>query len=151
VFICVGGGGLIGGAGTALKQLSPRTRIIGVWPAASTCMLDSLKAGEIIETPESDTLSDGSSGAIEPGSVTFPICQAVIDETLTVSEVEIARAMHRIAEGERWIVEGSAGVALAGLIQTADAWRGKKVAVVLCGRNVALPTFLGAMELGRAA
>ncbi|QNQ09612.1 threonine/serine dehydratase [Sphingomonas alpina] len=147
VFICVGGGGLIGGVGTALKQLSPKTRIIGVWPAASTCMLDSLKAGEIIETPESDTLSDGSSGAIEPGSVTFPICQAVIDETLTVSEVEIARAMRRIAEGERWIVEGSAGVALAGLIQTAEAWRGKKVAVVLCGRNVALPTFLGAMEL----
>ena len=149
IFICVGGGGLIGGVGTAMKTLSPGTRIVGVWPEASTCMLDSLKAGHIIETPEYDTLSDGSTGAIEPGSVTFPICQTVIDETMTVSEIEIARGMRRIAEAERWMIEGSAGVAVAGLIKTAEAWRGKKVAVVLCGRNVALSTFLGAMELGR--
>jgi threonine dehydratase len=145
VFVCVGGGGLIGGAGTALKALNPRTRVIGVWPAASTCLLDSLKAGEIIETPEQPTLSDGSAGAVEPGSVTFPICQDVIDETLTVTEDEIARAMRRIAEGERWMVEGAAGVAVAGLVQAAERYRGKKVAAVLCGRNVTLETFLGAM------
>jgi threonine dehydratase len=145
VFVCVGGGGLIGGAGTALKALNPRTRVIGVWPTASTCLLDSLKAGEIIETPEQPTLSDGSAGAVEPGSVTFPICQDVIDETLTVTEDEIARAMRRIAEGERWMVEGAAGVAVAGLVQAAERYRGKKVAAVLCGRNVTLETFLGAM------
>jgi len=149
VFICVGGGGLMGGTGTALKHLNPRIKIVGVWPKASTCMLDSLNAGKIIETPEFDTLSDGSSGAIEPGSVTFPICQQVIDEKLTVSEVEIARAMRRIAEAEHWIVEGASGVALAGLVQRAADYRGQKVAVVLCGRNIALETFLSAMELGR--
>jgi threonine dehydratase len=147
VFVCVGGGELISGVGTALKELSPRTKIVGVWPQASRCMLDSLLAGHIVETPEFDTLSDGSSGAVEQGSVTFPICQQVIDETLTVSEVEIARAMRRIAEGERWMIEGAAGVAVAGLLQTAEAYRGKKVAVVLCGRNVALETFLAAMAL----
>ncbi len=150
VFICVGGGGLMGGVGTAMKQLSPRTRIVGVWPKASTCMLDSLKAGEIVETPEFDTLSDGSTGAVEPGSVTFPLCQQVIDETLTVSETEIARAMRQIADAEHWMVEGSAGVALAGLVQTAENYSGKKVAVVLCGRNIALETFLSAMEQGKA-
>ncbi|WP_432853423.1 threonine/serine dehydratase [Amycolatopsis sp. CA-161197] len=149
VFICTGGGGLIGGAGTALKRLSPRTKVVGVWPEASTCMLDSLKAGEIIETPEFPTLSDGSAGAVEPGSVTFPICQEVIDETVTVTEPEIARAMRKIADGERWIVEGAAGVAVAGLIRTAEQYRGQKVAVVLCGRNVALETFLGAMALAQ--
>ncbi|MEV6646907.1 threonine/serine dehydratase [Amycolatopsis sp. NPDC051371] len=147
VFICVGGGGLIGGVGTALKALSPRTQVVGVWPSASTCLLDSLKAGEIVETPEFPTLSDGSTGAVEPGSVTFPICQDVIDETLTVSEDEIARAMRRIAEGERWMIEGAAGVAVAGLVQTAERYRGKKVAVVLCGRNVTLETFLRAVAV----
>jgi threonine dehydratase len=149
VFICVGGGGLISGVGTALKQLSPQTTIVGVWPEASRCMLDSLLAGHIVETPEYDTLSDGSTGAVEPGSVTFPICQAVIDQTLTVSEIEIARGMRRIAEAERWMIEGSAGVAVAGLVQTAGEWRGRKVAVVLCGRNISVETFMGAMELGR--
>lgn len=147
VFVCVGGGGLIGGVGTALKTLSPHTRVVGVWPAASTCLLDSLKAGHIIETPESPTLSDGSAGAVEPGSVTFPICQEVIDETVTVSEDEIAHAMRKIAEGERWMIEGAAGVAVAGLVKTAERYRGKKVAVVLCGRNVTLETFLRAVAV----
>ncbi|WP_443204573.1 threonine/serine dehydratase [Saccharopolyspora sp. 5N708] len=145
VFLCVGGGGLAGGVGTALKALSPKTRLVGVWPAASRCMLDSLNAGHIVETPEYDTLSDGSAGAVEPGSVTFPVCQEVIDETVTVSEDEIALGMRKIAEGERWMIEGSAGVAVAGLLQTAERYRGKKVAVVLCGRNVSVETFLAAM------
>ncbi len=150
VFVCVGGGGLISGVGTALRALSPATRVVGVWPAASTCMLDSLNAGEIIATPESPTLSDGSTGAVEPGSVTFPICRQVIDDTLTVSEIEIARAMRRLADHDHWMVEGAAGVALAGLIQTAERWQGRKVAVVLCGRNIALETYLGALALAAA-
>ena len=149
VFVCTGGGGLISGVGTVFKTLSPKTRIVAVSPAASTCMLDSLEAGEIVETPESLTLSDGSAGAIEPGSVTFPICQQVIDETIRVSETEIARAMRRLAQSDRWMVEGAAGAALAGLVQVAERYRGQKVAVVLCGRNVALDTYLGALELGR--
>jgi threonine dehydratase len=57
--------------------------------------------------------------------------------------------MRQVALAECWMVEGAAGVALAGLIQTAERYRGKKVAVVLCGRNVALETFIEAMELGR--
>jgi threonine dehydratase len=145
VFIATGGGGLIGGTGTALKRRSPHTRIVGVWPENSACLLRSLEAGAIIDTEERDTLSDGTAGAIEPGSVTFPICQRVIDETATVSEAEIAAAMRRIAEAEHWIVEGAAGVALAGLIKRADAYRGRKVAVVLCGRNIGLDTFLKAV------
>jgi threonine dehydratase len=149
VFMCVGGGGLIGGTGTALEALSPATRVVGVWPKASTCMLDSLNAGRIIETPEYETLSDGSAGAVEPGSVTFPVCQEVIDDTVTVSEEEIARAMRMVAEGERWMIEGSAGVAVAGLLQTASRYRDKKVAVVLCGRNIALDLFLATMERAR--
>jgi threonine dehydratase len=146
VFICTGGGGLIGGVGTALRALSSATRIVGVWPENSTCLLDSIRAGEIVATPELPTLSDGSAGAIEPGSVTFPICRDVIGETLTVTEAEIASAMREIALGEKWMIEGAAGVAVAGLIKAAQAWRGKKVAVVLCGRNIALETFLKAVQ-----
>lgn len=150
VFVCVGGGGLIGGVGAALKTLSPKTRVVGVWPAASTCMRDSIRAGEIVATPEAETLSEASTGAVEPGSITFPVCRAVIDEMLTVSEVEIARAMRRIATGERWMVEGAAGVAVAGLVQAAERYRGAKVAAVLCGRNIALGLFLQAMRLAEA-
>lgn len=145
VFIATGGGGLIGGTGTALKRLSPQTRIVGAWPTNSPVLLRSLQAGKLIDVEERDTLSDSTAGAVEPGSITFPIAQTVIDETVEVSEAEIAGAMRRIAENERWMVEGAAGVALAALIKRADAYRGKRVAVLICGRNIALESFLKAI------
>jgi threonine dehydratase len=63
-----------------------------------------------------------------------------------VTEDEIARAMRMIAAAEHWIVEGSAGVALAGLVKRAESLRGQKVAVVICGRNIALEKFVGAVQ-----
>jgi threonine dehydratase len=146
VFISVGGGGLIGGTGTALKALCPQINVVGVWPSNSPCMLRALEAGKIIDVREQPTLSDGTAGAIEPGSVTFPICEAVIDHTVEVSEAEIAVAMQRVAQADHWMVEGAAGVALAGLIQRAGAYRDKKVAVALCGRNIDSAVYLSAMN-----
>jgi threonine dehydratase len=109
-------------------------------------MLRALEAGRIIDVEEQPTLSDATAGAIEEGSITFSICQSVIDDRITVSEAEIASAMRGVAEAEHWMVEGAAGVALAGLIQRKNEWRGKKVAVVLCGRNIGVQMFTSAME-----
>lgn len=145
VFVTVGGGGLISGVGTALKHLDPRIEVVGVWPENSTCMLAALDAGEIVDVVERDTLSDSTAGAIEAGSVTFPICRRVIDTRIVVTEAEIAAAMRRVAATDHWMVEGAAGVALAGLAKEADRYRGKTVAVVLCGRNIALDTYLAAV------
>jgi threonine dehydratase len=147
VFVSVGGGGLISGVGTALKALNPRIQVVGVWPENSPCMLKAMQAGQIVDVEEQETLSDGTAGAVEPGSVTLALCRDVIDETVTVSEAEIGRAMRMIADAEHWIVEGAAGVALAGLVKRAESLRGQKVAVVLCGRNIALEKFLYAIEL----
>jgi len=107
-----------------------------------------LEEGKIIDVAEYPTLSEGTAGAVEPGSVTFPICEAVIDDTVEVSEAEIAAAMQRIAHSDHWMVEGAAGVALAGLVQRAGAYQNKKVAVVLCGRNVDPDVYLSAMNIG---
>ena len=146
VFVSVGGGGLISGIGTALKRLSPQTRIVGVWPENSPCMLAALQAGTIVDAVEYPTLSDATAGAVEAGSVTFPICRDVIDETLTVTESEIASALRTVAQTDRWMIEGAAGVAVAGLIKSAAAWQGRKVAAVICGRNIALDKFLHAVS-----
>ena len=142
VFLSVGGGGLIGGLGTAVKTRRPQTHIVGVWPENSPAMLRALEAGEIVDTEEKPTLSTSTAGAVEAGSVTFEVCRQVIDMTIEVSEAEIAAAMRAIAQHDQWMVEGAAGVPLAGLIKQAPAWRGQKVAIVLCGRNIALETFL---------
>src|SRR3546814_15869808 len=66
---------------------------------------------------------------------------------LTVSEIEIARAMRTIAIGERWMVEGAAGVAVAGLVQAAERYRGQRLAAILCGRNIAPALFQQAMRM----
>ena len=146
VFIAVGGGGLISGIGAALAHLKPGTDIIGCWPENAPTLQRSLEAGEIIEMQEQDTLSDGTAGGIEPGSITFPLCQQVVNKTVLVTEQEIRDAMKAIARFERWMVEGAAGVALAGAIKLAAEYQGKNVAVVLCGRNILLEKFIGAIQ-----
>lgn len=147
VFACVGGGALIGGLGSYLKSQRPEVDIIGCYPENAPAMYECLKKGEIFDVPESATLSDGSAGGIEDGAITFPICQQVIDRHVLVSEKEIAEAMRDMAAHERFIIEGAAGVAVAAALKTAGDYRGGTVAVVICGRNVALDTFQAAIEM----
>ncbi|EKT4454647.1 threonine/serine dehydratase [Pseudomonas sp. CJQ_7] len=146
VFVAVGGGGMISGIGAALRVLKPGTEIIGCWPANDPTLQQSLKAGEIIEVDACATLSDGTAGGVEPGSITFPLCQALLTDTVLVSEDEIRCAMREIASSERWIIEGAAAVAVAGMQKLAERYQGKRVAVILCGRNILLEKFLEAVQ-----
>ena len=141
VYVCVGGGGLISGIGSYLKACQPQADIIGCWAENSAAMHLCMNKGEIYDTPETPTLSDGSAGGIEPGAITFPLCQQVIDRQLLVSEAEIAAAMRDMAAAERFIIEGAAGVALAAALKSADDYRGRNIAVVICGRNISLDVF----------
>ncbi|WP_417454585.1 threonine/serine dehydratase [Kiloniella sp.] len=141
VYICVGGGGLISGVGSYLKSCLPDADIIGCWAENAASMHHCLEKGEIYDAWEADTLADGSAGGVEEGTVTFPICQQVIDRHVLVSEEEIAQAMRDVAANERFIVEGSAGVAVAAALKTGSDYQGKKIAVVICGRNIGYETF----------
>jgi threonine dehydratase len=136
VFVAVGGGGLISGIGSYFKSVSPRTEIVGCWPENSPVMLRCMEAGAIIDVPEHATLSESTAGGLEPGSVTLELCRAVIDRPVLVTEDEILAAMRLLLTTEHWLVEGAAGVALAAFVKEATRYRGKRAAVVLCGRNV---------------
>lgn len=136
VFVAVGGGGLIGGIGTYLKAVSPRTEIVGCWPENSPVMLRCMEAGRIVDVPEQPTLSESTAGGLEPDSVTLPLCRAAIDRGVLVTEDEILAAMRLLLHTEHWVVEGAAGVALAAFLKDAARYRGKRAAVVLCGRNL---------------
>ncbi|CNH33791.1 pyridoxal-phosphate dependent protein [Yersinia aldovae] len=146
VFVAVGGGGLISGVATVLKTLSDKTKVIGCWPANATSMYTCLQNGQIQEVAEQETLSDGTAGGVEPGAITFALCQTLIDQKVLVSEQEIKDAMRLIARTDRWMIEGAAGVALAAALKLAPDWQGKKVAVVLCGKNIVLEKYLGAIS-----
>ncbi|WP_188035199.1 threonine/serine dehydratase [Pseudomonas sp. EZ-C24] len=145
VFVAVGGGGLISGIAAALHGLSAKTRIVGCWPANSPALHASLAAGRIIEVDEEETISDGTAGGVEPDSVTLGLCQRLLSQRVLASEAQIKAAMREVAASERWIIEGAAGVAMAGMLALAEEYRGKKVAVVLCGRNIVLEKYLEAI------
>ena len=136
LFVAVGGGGLIGGIGAYTKSASPQTEIVGCWPENSAVLYESIKVGRILDVPEEPTLSESTAGGLEPGSVTLEVCSRVIDSSVLVSETEILDAMRRVRTLKGWIIEGSAAVAVAAFLKNAERYRGKRVAVVICGANV---------------
>jgi threonine dehydratase len=136
VFVAVGGGGLIAGIAAYLKSNSPHTRIIGCWPENSRALYECLRAGKIIEVSEEPTISESTAGGVEEGSVTFPLCQQLIDDFALVSETEIRDAMRLILDEEHWIIEGSAGVAVAAYLKERERYAGQNVALILCVRNI---------------
>lgn len=142
VFVSIGGGGLISGVGSYLKSVWPAIEIVGCSPVHSPVMAESCRAGKII-LPANDaqslpTLSDGTAGGLEPDTITFGICRQVVDTHVLVSEREIAEALKLFMGTHHMMIEGAAGVALAGLLQKADQYKGKRVAVVICGCNISL-------------
>lgn len=136
VFVAVGGGGLIGGIGSVLKAHNPAIRVVGCQPLASAVMTRSVEQGQIVDMPSDPTLSDGTAGGIEAGAVTFPLNQAVVDDWAVVDEQQIGNAMRLYMDRERDVIEGAAGVAIAGMLAMRDSIKGQKVAVVVCGGNI---------------
>jgi len=132
VFVAVGGGGLIGGVGAYFKHASPATEVVGCWAANSPVMHECMRAGRIVDVPEEPTLSESTAGGLEPESITLDVCRRVVDRAVLVSESEIAAAIRLLLETEHWLVEGAAGVALAGFLRDPRP----NSAVVLCGRNL---------------
>lgn len=137
VVIAVGGGGLISGIAATVKAHNAGIRVVAASAAHSAAMHHSVAAGEIISTEHLPTLSDGTAGGIEPGALTFPMCQALVDKWILVDEVAIAAAMRRFHQATGDVVEGSAGVALAAVPAAEIAGQ---VAVVICGANASAAT-----------
>jgi threonine dehydratase len=103
-------------------------------------MAESVRAGRIVEMESAPTLSDGTAGGIEAGAITFEMCQALVDDYVLVGEEEIAAAIRTVIEAEHMLIEGAAGVAVAAYRKHRADFRGKNVAIVLCGANISLQT-----------
>jgi threonine dehydratase len=142
IAIPLGGGGLASGVGLALKAASPKTTIVGVEVEASSPFTLSLEAGRITEITPRPSLADGLVGNLEPGSMTFPLVQQVVDDVVTVSEDDLARAMKGLATEERLIVEGAGAAAVAAIMAGKASAPGRRVVAIVTGGNVDLPKWL---------
>lgn len=137
-YMSVGGGGLISGIGSALQAHNENCQVVGCWPINSPVMYECMKANQVIEVPEQDTLSDGTAGNVEQNTCTLALCQQLIKHSELVSEQSIASALTFMLEQEQLLVEGAAALAVAAALQNKDACKGKNVVIVLCGKNIAL-------------
>ena len=140
VFITVGGGGLISGISSHIKSINPDIKVIGCSPINSSIMINSIKEGKIVNTESKDTLSDGSAGGIEEGSITFNMCKELIDDFCLVSEEEIALQIKNTLNIDKMIIEGSAAVAIASAIKMKSHIENKNVAIIICGGNIGSDT-----------
>ncbi len=140
VYVSLGGGGLISGVAGYLKSYLREVEIIGCSPENSHVMIQSVKAGEILDAPSLPTLSDGTAGGVEPGSITFETCRDFVDEYVTVTEDEIKKSMKLFMETHHMMIEGAAGVAIASFLKTASRHEGENVVIIICGANISLET-----------
>jgi Threonine dehydratase len=136
VFAPVGGGGLVAGTILAAKYFGSGCRVVGGEPATMDDAFRSLKAGEIDEYNNGETIADGLRTHL--GDINFPIIKQDIEKITTVTEQEIIDAMRLIWERMKIVIEPSSAVAFAALLKEKDEYRGKKCGVVLSGGNVEL-------------
>ncbi|MFC2118170.1 threonine/serine dehydratase [Bacteroidota bacterium] len=140
VFISLGGGGLISGIAAQAKCVFPDVEIVGCSPENSQVMIKSVKAGKILDIPSLPTLSDGTAGGVEPGSITFEFCKALVDQYIVVSEEDIKKYLFMFIQIHHMLIEGSAAVAIASFIREKKKYSGKNVVILLCGANIGMDT-----------
>ena len=143
----IGGGGLIGGIGCAIKETNPRVRIIGVQPARLPSMKAAIAEGKPVTLSPAATIADGIA-VRRCGDRTLPLVQKYVDEIVTVDEEEIANAVLLLLEREKTLAEGAGAAAIAALINHKVQLSGTKIAVLVCGGNIDVTLLARIMERG---
>jgi threonine dehydratase len=132
----VGGGGLLSGSAIAAKGMKPSIRVFGAEPAGADDAYQSLRIGRIVPQTNPRTIADGLRSSL--GEKTFAVISASVDAIGTTSEAAIVRAMRLCWEKLRLIVEPSAAVPIAAMLETKRPIAAMRVGVILSGGNVDL-------------
>jgi threonine dehydratase len=143
VLVPISGGGLIGGIATAVKALSPGTRVIGVEPELAADAAESFRTGQRVSwTPEQTyrTIADGLR-TTSVGEIPWRQIQKYVDDVITVSEDEICDGVRRLATDARLVAEPSGAVTYAAYLHhSATVGMAGKTVAVVSGGNVAPET-----------
>lgn len=136
ILVPVGGGGLIAGVATAAKAIHPGCQVIGIQPEASPAALLSLRDGVPYDPYDHQpTIADGLAGGF--GATPFYLARTLIDDVLLASEGDLRQAIFTLLDREQLVVEPSGAIAITPLLRQALDLRGKTVACILSGGNLA--------------
>ncbi len=135
ILVPIGGGGLISGIATAVKEKNPKIKIYGVEPRESNSMYLSLKNDKITELSKIKTIADGLRST-KPGNHTFDIVKKYVDDIILVEEDDILNALSNVILKEKLIVEPSGAVVLAALISGKVPGQRKRIIPIISGGNI---------------
>jgi|HubBroStandDraft_6_1064221.scaffolds.fasta_scaffold40031_2 threonine dehydratase len=161
VVVPIGGGGLIGGIGCALKETNPRIQVIGVQPARLPSVKVAVSEGKPVTLPSAVTIADGIA-VRRVGVRTLPLIQKYVDDIVTVEEEEIANAVLLLLEREKTLAEGAGAAGLAALVNrrirmiddsitresTTHEKTGKKIVAIVSGGNIDVTLLARIIERG---
>lgn len=132
----VGGGGVLSGVAVAAKTMRPQIQVIATEPAGAGDAAESFHQGKLISHEAKNTIADGL--RTDLGAINFSIIQHHVDDVVTVSEEAIVQAMRTIWETMKIVIEPSAAVAYAAILEDKCDPRSKRVGLILTGGNVDL-------------
>lgn len=134
VFVAIGGGGLISGLGSCFKQISPKTKIIGIEPSGAPAMYESIRQKKLVTLDHIDNFVDGAA-VRRVGEKTFAIARQVVDDLLLVDEGKVCSTILHLYNEEGIVVEPAGALTLAALDQYQEQIKGKTVVCVVSGSN----------------
>ncbi|HYJ04424.1 MAG TPA: pyridoxal-phosphate dependent enzyme [Chthoniobacterales bacterium] len=132
----VGGGGLLCGTAVAVKTIRPDTKVIATEPAGASDAAESFHQGRLVYQEQKKTIADGLLANL--GAINFGLVQRHVDDVVTVSEEAIVAAMRAIWETMKIVIEPSAAVPYAAVLEKGIDVGGKRVGLIVTGGNVDL-------------
>ncbi len=147
LIVPIGGGGLISGIASAVKESKPRIKVIGVQANASPSCLKAIEAGRPLDAHTLPTIADGIA-VKKIGEITFPLIRRYVDEVVSVSEESIAAAILRLMERKKLVVEGAGAIGVGAAIEGKLPKGIKKAVFVLSGGNIDVTTLDRVIRLG---
>jgi threonine dehydratase len=140
VLIALGGGALATGVGYVLKTQARAVEVICVQPAGAPAMTYSWRARRVITTDSTDTIADGVAGRLPIPAVLDDLL-AVADDAVLVQEESIIAGVRMLLEYAGLVVEPSAALGVAAVLENPDRFAGRHVVVIICGSNVDLDAY----------
>jgi threonine dehydratase len=134
VLVPIGGGGLIAGVAAWIKRVKPACKVIGVEPANTDSMRQSLALGEPTTIKLEKTIADGLS-TTRPGELTFAHVRELVDEIVTVDDDAITAAADAFLQHARLVVEYSGAAAAAAILSGSWEPKGRRTVLVVSGGN----------------
>jgi len=152
VLIALGGGALATGVGHVLKALAPEVEVICVQPAGAPAMTHSWRQRRVVTTDSTDTIADGVAGR-HPIPAVLDDLLLVADDAVLVSEASIIAGMQMLLGHAGLVVEPSAALGIAAILEDRDRFAGRHVVTIVCGSNVDVDAYhrwVGAAPVHRA-